>query len=74
MVLMLRGLFQEKYMVIVLKRDNKKLCLTNQCHSSLNTRNSYIMILATFILPLEGVIGFILALEMVQPRNITLNL
>ena len=71
---MLKGLFQEKYVVIVWKRDNKENSLTNQCHNPANNLTIYILILATLILPLEEVIGFILAFEIVQTENIMLNL
>ena len=71
---MLKGLFQEKYGVIVWKGDSKGNSLTNQSHSILNNLTIYIVILVAFILSLEKVIGFIFTFEKAQQGNIMLNL
>ena len=61
MILILKSLFQEKSVVIIEKRGNKKNHLMNLYNSLANTLTIYTVTLVTLILSLKKAINFILA-------------
>ena len=68
-----KGQFQARYIVTVWNRGNKRNILMNWCYSLANNLMINIVILAAYILSLEGQIDFIFGFRIVQPGHIMLN-